>query len=297
MRKLNYASCEARQTAKCILFAANTLCAGSAPTVEEIKNRTEHFSADVIRQVDNVLYSLPENFKLGDQLWDDGNLKIEKHDKQHEIDIVQSHLESILIHQQIPICLGGDHLIKYAAIAALNKHLPGEFGVIYLDAHPDCEENESISYSSILHHGFLLPHFKPEQVMLIGLRQFTEKEARAIQKYNGKIGIITGTDFIAQSLDYLLNKILNHFKGKKYLYFSIDLDGLDPASAPAVESPYPGGPLVQQILYFIQQLAKHYQYIGMDISEFIPALDNYHISALSAARLFKEFYSMVASDI
>ncbi len=88
-----------------------------------------------------------------------------------------------------------------------------------------------------------------------------------------------------------LQKIQKKFRGLKYLYFSIDLDGLHPSCAPAVESPYPGGPTIDQAILLVQLLRGHFNYIGMDITEFVPALDHQHITALSAARLLKEFYS------
>ena len=292
MIKLKFASAVTSGSANCILFGANTLCAGTAPTTAKIERRENAFCADIIRKVDNIHYSLPENYRLGDKLWDAGNLKIHKHDKSSEIIQVKEYIGSVLSQNKVPICLGGDHMIKYAAIAALNDHKPGEFGIIYIDAHPDCEVNDSVSYSSILHHGFLLEDFQPEQVMLVGLRQFTENEAQALKKYSEKIGILSGTDFYSFSVNELIDKTIQQFKGINYLYFSIDLDGLDTASAPGVESPYPGGPTLGQVIYFIQTLAKHFRYIGMDISEYLPEQDVNHITAFTAARLIKEFYSV-----
>ncbi|CEG56101.1 Agmatinase (fragment) [Legionella fallonii LLAP-10] len=88
----------------------------------------------------------------------------------------------------------------------------------------------------------------------------------------------------------MVQKIVTQFSGLKYLYFSVDLDGLNPSCAPGVESPYPGGPDINQVIYLIHKLKEHFVYVGMDISELIPKLDPNHVTALSAARILKEFY-------
>lgn len=46
------------------------------------------------------------------------------------------------------------------------------------------------------------------------------------------------------------------------------------------------------VIYFIQTLSKHFSYIGMDISEYLPEQDVNHTTAFTAARLIKEFYSV-----
>lgn len=291
MTKLNYASsldCESAQT---VIFGIDTKCAGTAPTFSSTSDRNE-FSADFIRQVDNRLYSLPENFKSGDQLWDEGNLLIVNHNLLDEIQVVYSKFCTLMSNKKKPICLGGDHIIKFAALKALDEIVPGEYCVIYLDAHPDCEAQDVLSYSSILHHGFMLPSLTPRQMMLMGVRQFTESEAAALNTYQGDIGLIMGSEFACTNLEIMAKKIIAQFSGLKYLYFSIDLDGLNPSCAPAVESPYPGGPSVNQLIYLIHLLRHHFTFIGMDICELIPELDQNHITALSAARILKEFYSV-----
>ncbi|KTD41325.1 arginase family protein [Legionella parisiensis] len=291
MAQLNYATCLDYEKAKAVIFGVNTQCAGTAPTFS-CKSKQTEFSADFIRTIDNRLYSLPENFKSGDALWDAGNLEITDHTLANEIEIVSTCFYELIRNNKKPICLGGDHIIKYAAMKALDQVIPKEYGVIYLDAHPDCEAQDTLSYSSILHHGFLLPSLTPRQIMLMGIRQFTESEASALSHYHPDIGVIMGSEFYNTQMEVLSQKIITQFSGLKYLYLSIDLDGLNPACAPAVESPYPGGPDINQILYLLHILHQHFTFIGMDISELIPELDHTHSTALSAARILKEFYSV-----
>ncbi|MCE0723745.1 arginase family protein [Legionella resiliens] len=292
MPQLSYATCYDYEKAKAVIFGVNTQSAGTAPTFSGTSTQDE-FSADFIRRVDNRLYSFPENFKPGDELLDAGNLEVANHNLANEIEIVSTHFYKLIKNNKKPICLGGDHVIKYAALKALDQAIPGEYGVIYLDAHPDCEAQDILSYSSILHHGFLLPSLIPRQIMLLGIRQFTESEVSGLSRYHPDIGIIMGSEFCNTNMEIMAQKIITQFYGLKYLYFSIDLDGLNPACAPAVESPYPGGPDVNQIICLLHLLQHHFTFIGMDISELIPSLDRSHSTALSAARILKEFYSVI----
>jgi agmatinase len=292
MTSLDFAQCKDYEGAQAVVFGVDTQCAGTAPTFVHEPNQKE-FSADFIRQVDNQLFSLPENLKSGAQLFDKGNLELREHTLENEVAQVLAEYCSIIEDGKKVICLGGDHIIKYAALKALNTMFPKDFGVVYLDAHPDCAMQDTLSYSSILYHAFQLETLNPSQIMLVGTRQFTQEEANALLTYEADMGMIMGSSFSHNQLDFLVERIVAQFSGLKYLYFSIDLDGLSPSCAPAVESPYPGGPNLNQVLYLIHKLRKHFSYIGMDISEFMTKLDHNHTTALSAARIMKEFYSVL----
>ncbi|MGM9454114.1 arginase family protein [Legionella bozemanae] len=61
---------------------------------------------------------------------------------------------------------------------------------------------------------------------------------------------------------------------------------------PSSRKSLPRRPDVNQIICLLHILHHHFTFIGMDISEMIPTLDNTHITALSAARILKEFYSV-----
>ena len=73
------------------------------------------------------------------------------------------------------------------------------------------------------------------------------------------------------------------------LYISIDLDGLDPAFAPGVSHPEPGGLSVREVLGMVQGAPG--PLVGADVVEFNPARDPQGITALVAAKLVKELAS------
>src|SRR6185369_6229684 len=70
------------------------------------------------------------------------------------------------------------------------------------------------------------------------------------------------------------------------LYVSIDLDGLDPAFAPGVAHPEPGGLGVRDVLGLIQSAPL--AIVGADIVELCPERDPLGLTAVVAAKLVKE---------
>jgi len=70
------------------------------------------------------------------------------------------------------------------------------------------------------------------------------------------------------------------------VYLSIDLDGLDPAFAPGVSHPEPGGLTVRELLDVVHGLDG--PIVGADIVELNPHRDAGGLTAVVAAKLVKE---------
>ena len=75
------------------------------------------------------------------------------------------------------------------------------------------------------------------------------------------------------------------------VYISIDLDGLDPAYAPGVSHPEPGGLSTRDIINFISNIEG--EIIGADIVEYNPYRDINEITAITAAKLLKEIIGKI----
>jgi arginase family enzyme len=79
------------------------------------------------------------------------------------------------------------------------------------------------------------------------------------------------------------------------LYISLDIDGLDPAFAPGVSHPEPGGLSVRQVLDVISQ-TKAPKLVGADVVELNPKLDPSGITAMVAAKLVKELLAQLTTQ-
>ena len=93
-----------------------------------------------------------------------------------------------------------------------------------------------------------------------------------------KVGleIITPLDIVELGVLNIANRFVSKVNDKKYV--SIDLDCLDPAFAPAVSVPTPGGVSSIDLIYLVKQAVES-GIIGIDIVELSPDFDINDITA------------------
>ena len=82
------------------------------------------------------------------------------------------------------------------------------------------------------------------------------------------------------------------FEGPVYL--SIDLDCLDPAFAPGVSHPEPGGLSLRELLQTISRLNS--PVLGADLVELNPDRDPTALTAMAAAKILKEVLAHMLED-
>ncbi len=78
------------------------------------------------------------------------------------------------------------------------------------------------------------------------------------------------------------------------LYISIDLDGIDPAEAPGVSHPEPGGLTVREVLAVLRRQTA--PLAGADIVELNPRFDHNQRTAILAAKLVREIAALAARN-
>ena len=78
------------------------------------------------------------------------------------------------------------------------------------------------------------------------------------------------------------------------LYLSLDLDALDPAFAPGVSHPEPGGLSTRELLTILHTLPG--PLVGADIVELNPLRDPRGLTARVAAKLLKEIAARMLVD-
>jgi arginase family enzyme len=85
---------------------------------------------------------------------------------------------------------------------------------------------------------------------------------------------------------------LPHIPPGAPVYLTVDLDGFDPAYAPGVSHPVPGGLTPRQVLNFIQNAP--WKLVGMDVVEVNPDWDVNDQTAILAARVLHEGMGIAA---
>ncbi len=175
---------------------------------------------------------------------------------------------------QVLITIGGDHSVTVPVLKGLRK-IHGKLNLLYLDAHPDLYpeyQGDPYSHGSVTSRALDLGPWG--QIVQIGIRAATALQSQRAMK--NRIRIINAWRFEeAMGLSV---------KGPTYL--SIDLDVLDPAFAPGVGNPVPGGISTRQFFDWIHSLDA--ELIGFDICELNPRWDRAGITAITAARTMME---------
>ncbi|MGI6038164.1 MAG: arginase family protein [Limnochordia bacterium] len=186
---------------------------------------------------------------------------------------------------QTPIILGGDHSISFPGIRALAER--GPVGIIQLDAHLDLVDDSPsqgrYSQSSQIRRALELPGAAPGRVVQIGLRGINYPEYK---EYAEEVGIhqITAAEAMAMDPKELAQRALE-WAGQDgaAIYFTLDIDVLDPAVAPGAGALEFGGlsvPFVSEILRVCGP-----QIAAFDLAEVNPLFDHQGMTSQLAAKL------------
>ena len=203
------------------------------------------------------------------------NLKNDKKD----FDKIQDAIIQELNNRNHCISLGGDHSITFPIIEAYFKHY-SKINIIQFDAHPDLyEEFDNNPFSNASPFARILENQLSRELIQIGIRTLNAHQRKQADRYN--VSIITMNEFSPE--------LKLKFNGP--VYISIDLDGLDPAFAPGVSHPEPGGLSTRDIIKIISKIDG--DVVGADIVEYNPKNDLNNITAITAAKLLKELMGKI----
>jgi guanidinopropionase len=200
-----------------------------------------------------------------------------------------------------PLSMGGDHTIPVPILRGLKAGgaLGEPVGVIHVDAHADVLATDSDAFDGIeVNHGTFMRLaveeglVDPRRTVQIGLRG-TQWSADA-NKFAEDAGIrmIYQHELDAIGLDAVIAEILRVI-GEGPVYFTIDVDGLDPTCCPGTGYPEPGG-LSMREMQAITRSCRGLDFIGGDVSEVSPAYDPAGMTALCAAHLLFEILCLTA---
>lgn len=196
-------------------------------------------------------------------------------------------IEKIVKQNKIPVTLGGDHSITTQILKGINK-VKKNISLVYFDAHPDFRCKKGEYYGSVMCDISKLKNFNVKSSVEVGIRAPEVEEIENIRsKY---LRTITPFDIAEKGLKKIFEEIKK--KISKNIYLSIDIDVLDPAFAPGVSTPVPGGLSANQLFYLTKKLAA-LRIIGVDIMEVNPKRDIQNRTSHLAARLIAEIIASI----
>eukprot|EP01121_Diplochlamys_sp_Union-15-3_P017057 TRINITY_DN5938_c0_g1_i1.p1 TRINITY_DN5938_c0_g1~~TRINITY_DN5938_c0_g1_i1.p1 ORF type:complete len:325 (-),score=32.46 TRINITY_DN5938_c0_g1_i1:34-1008(-) len=206
--------------------------------------------------------------------------------------IINSAVTSILNGKRVPLAIGGDQSITYPIIHGIRSHLNKNevpIHVLHFDSSPDLHRNiGNNKYSNVSSFARIMEDDLVTSLVQIGTRVKSKELEDQINKYNVKsIDMKFYNHF--DTLEKLRNN--HYFPRSEPVYITLDISVLDPAYAPGVSRPIPGGLSTRQLLDIIHSINN--PIIAADIVEFNPLMDVNSLTANVVAKLLKEICGMI----
>ncbi len=222
-------------------------------------------------------YSPYQDLDLEDmKIFDSGDLELCFGDTESALRDIENHTREILKADKIPLMIGGEHLVTLGAVRAVFEKYPDLY-IVHFDAHADLRDEylgAKLSHASVIHRVWDM--VGDNKIFQFGIRSGERaefqwgKEHVKTQKFN-----FDG-----------LSEVIEKLKGKP-VYFTIDLDVLDPSVFPGTGTPEAGGVPFCELLNAILDVSE-LDIVGMDINELSPMLDASGASTAVALKIMRE---------
>ena len=209
---------------------------------------------------------------------------------------------------EIPLVIGGDHSIAMGTIAGVSAHFrqrDSDIGLIWFDAHGDMNLPETSPSGNI--HGMPLAHLlghgdadlanilgqrpavKPENVVLIGVRDIDDNERKFIRESG--INVFTMSDIDELGMADISRQALEIVNANTAgFHISFDVDGCDPTVIPGSGTLVPGGVSFREAHQLLENCANTGRMTSMEVVELNPFLDQANISAERAVALIQSAF-------
>jgi agmatinase len=194
----------------------------------------------------------------------------------------------ITLQGKLPIMIGGDHSLSTEAIQAVSSAIGKKLSLLYFDAHPDFVSSTTNYYGSVLTDTTQSLNFRKS--MLIGTRSAEPEELENAKKVG--LRIINPLEIAELGVKRVAQMIRARTRGSN-VYVSVDLDCLDPAFAPGVSVPSPGGLSSIDLIYLLNKTISTGNVVAIDIVELAPDYDINNTTAMLAARIMSECIASV----
>lgn len=209
--------------------------------------------------------------------FDSGDIELCFGNTESALADIEERVKTILDDNKIPFMLGGEHLVTLPALIAVhNKY--SDVHIIHFDAHADLREDylgAKLSHASVMRRCWEI--VGDNRIYQFGIRSGDREEFKW-----GKDHVETHK-FSFEGLSDVVEKL----KGKK-VYFTLDLDVLDPSVFSGTGTPEAGGVTFNELREAIKLIFENVEIVGTDAVELSPHYDMSGVSTATACKTVRE---------
>jgi agmatinase len=228
-----------------------------------------------------------------------GDVEMPSGETERSLGLLEDRVAMVARHNVIPIILGGDHTIALPDVTGVAHHLGfGRVSVIHFDAHADTGDTQM---GSLYGHGTPMRRLiesgacRGDRFIQIGLRGYWPEPETLDWMAEQQMRSFEMSEIVARGLEDVLSEALAlAMDDCDAVFLSIDVDVVDPGSAPGTGTPEPGGLSSRQLLDAVRRIAMSVPIAGVDIVEVAPPYDHAEITAYLANRVVLEVLGGIA---
>ena len=210
------------------------------------------------------------------KVFDGGDLELCFGSPESALNDIENFSSKILGNGKLPCMIGGEHLVTLGAVRAAVKKYP-DLHIIHFDAHADLRDDylgQKFSHACVMRRCHEL--VGDGKIFQFGIRSGDREEFLWGKNH------VTTNKFDFTGLEKIVQKILN-----KPVYFTLDLDVLDPSCFPGTGTPEAGGVSFTELMSAIKSVSA-LNVVGIDVNELSPMLDQSGASTALACKLLRE---------
>lgn len=217
-------------------------------------------------------------------VFDSGDLELCFGSSEIALSDIQKRAEEILKAGKFPLLLGGEHLVTLGAVRAAAAKYP-DLHIIHFDAHADLRDDylgAKLSHACVLRRCYEI--VGDGHIHQFCIRSGEREEFQFASRH---------TDFHPFTFEGLEETVRELKEKQVSVYFTIDLDCMDPSVFPGTGTPEAGGVSFLELLKAIRTVSQA-NLVGADVNELAPMLDASGVSTATACKVLRELLLAIA---
>lgn len=212
------------------------------------------------------------------KIFDSGDLELPIGDTAQVLYQIEDRAGEILRDGKLPFMIGGEHLVTLGSVRAAAKKYP-DLCIVHFDAHADLRQDYlgvELSHACVLRRCWEL--VGDDRIFQFGIRSGDREEFLWAEK-----GHVNMHPFDLKGISRAVDRISG-----KPVYFTLDLDVLDPSVFPGTGTPEAGGVTFLELLQAVLLVCGKCRVIACDVNELCPPFDQSGVSTATAGKIVRE---------